>query len=291
MPGGDILDDSIYMLWRALLYPKLSLRSRTALGVYESAEALYEERVSAAMLLGGQDPDKLLNYPLMHAAEIYAKCEAAGIQVLFPNDSGYPGKLDILAEKPQVLFVKGSLEGIGRSCAVIGARNADSYAVQLTRKLSRELARRGITVFSGFAVGIDRAAHLGALDASGRTVAVLGSGILFDYPRGSMTLKELIAERGAVISEYPPDEPPLPEHFLIRNRITAALSDCVLCTQAAARSGSLNTAGYALEQSKPVYVTPPHNILDGSCEGMISLLRDGAEQVYSAEDIIRGCYG
>lgn len=277
------------MLWRALLYGGLSARSRAALDVYESAVDLYNERQQAAMLLSGQESAKLLSGPLMNAAEVYERCEKAGIGILFPSDGGYPERLNVLDDKPRVLFVKGSFGETGRSCAVIGSRNADDYSLRLTRKISRELAENGVTVFSGFAVGIDRAAHFGALDASGRTAAVLGCGILFDYPRGSMELKELIAQRGAVISEYPPDEPPLAAHFPVRNRITAALSDCILCTLAAARSGSLNTARYALEQSKPIFVTPPHDLLDGSSEGVISLLRDGAVQIYSAGDIIREC--
>ncbi|MBR6874471.1 MAG: DNA-processing protein DprA [Ruminococcus sp.] len=280
------MEKTVYKLWRALLCRRLSKSGLRAIEPYDDAEELYLDRHRATMQMSPKDAQLTMSCDLAEAQRQAGYAASAGIRVLFPDSAGYPQRFAGLAAPPPVLFVKGSLDHLGTCCAVVGARDAGAYAFELTRKLSSGLAAAGVTVISGFAVGIDRAGHLGALDVSGQTVAVLGCGILYDYPRGSMQLKEDIARRGAVISEFMPTEKPEPGNFLYRNRLTAALCDCVLCTQAAKRSGSLNTAGLALEAGKPVFVTPPHDLLSGSCDGMISLLRDGASQIYSAQDIL-----
>ncbi len=286
------MDVRIYKLWRSLIEEQLSPRSVRALEVYESAEELYSDRVSAAMLLPLREGELLRAAALDRAAAVTECCLRSGIELVFPDDAAFPKQLLSLYDVPKRLFFMGSLGCLdGRTCGIVGAREADDYSYRLTRKLSADIAARGITVCSGFALGIDRAAHFGALDASGRTAAVLGCGLMYDYPRGSAKLKETIAERGGVImSEYLPDELPLAENFLRRNRITAAVSDCVLCTQAAQRSGTLSTVKYALELSRPVFVTPPHDLLSGRYAGIVSLLRDGAEQIYSADDLIESCF-
>lgn len=286
------MDESrIFGIWRAMLIRRLNAQSAAALSVYPDARELYDERQSAAMLLSPSEGRRLLGYDLAEARQTAELCEREGIDILLRSDKDYPPSFEHLPEPPGLLYLMGRREALlSRSCAVVGARQAEGYAFELTRRLSYRLAERGITVISGFAVGIDRAAHLGALDANGVTVAVLGCGLLTDYPRGSHQLRDRIAMRGAVITEYAPLEAPLPGNFLRRNRLTAALAECVLCTQASQHSGSLSTANLAMSQGKQVFVTPPHDILSGSCAGIVSLLRDGAVQIYSAEDIIENCF-
>lgn len=287
----DNTEKNVYSFWRHRCLRGLSKQGRKALEVYDNDETLYIERYSAAMLLGSSDAAKLHEADLDEARRVCEICAGSGIGMLFPGDEEYPKSFLLLDKPPEVLFVWGSLSGIGRSCTVVGARNADDYSFALTRKISGELAARGITIISGFAAGIDRAAHLGTLDVSGRTVAVLGCGLLYDYPKGTSEMKKAVAQKGAVISEFLPDEPPTRKSFLIRNRLSAALGDCVLCTQAALRSGSLNTVGLAAGMSKPVFVTPPHDLFSGAYDGIVGLLRDGAVQICSADELIERLCG
>ena len=140
---------------------------------------------------------------------------------------------------------------------------------------------------SGFARGIDTAAHEGALAVEGSTVAVLGCGILHDYPRGTMRRKAEIAQRGAVISEYLPTSTPLAENFKVRNRLITGLADCVLVAEAGERSGSLNSAGHAANQGKELFVLPPHDIFSPSFKGQTALLEDGAQLALSPNDMLR----
>ncbi|MDE6149116.1 MAG: DNA-protecting protein DprA, partial [Ruminococcus sp.] len=175
---------------------------------------------------------------------------------------------------------------INPSIAIIGARDADDYAISATKRISAELSAKGITIISGFARGIDSAAHQAALSSSGQTIAVLGCGIDYDYPRNSRNFKEQIAQNGAVISEYFPSSAPLPENFKVRNRIVSGLSDGILVIQAGESSGTLNTASHGLTQGKDIFVMPPHDIFSKYYKGNIGLLRDGAIPVYSSNDIL-----
>lgn len=225
---------------------------------------------------------------LRQAEELLEYCRGTGTEVFCPEDKGYPAKLRNIVNPPSVLFAKGRLEEIGfeRSAAVIGARDPDEYSLNCTKRVSYELARNGVVVISGFARGIDTAAHEAAISAGGKTVAVLGCGTEYDYPRNSGALKRGICENGAVISEYFPAQRPCPENFKIRNRICSALSEAVVCMQASAVSGALNTAYHAAEQGKDIFVLPPRDIYAPQYQGQTALLRDGAELLLSPEDII-----
>ena len=281
-------DELVLDLWRALTLRGLSDEGREALSVYESSTELYNERFSASMLLGSKDVDKLLSSDLEHARNIAAICDNNGIRIYLRGSDEYPKRLEGCAAPPEVLFSLGSAEMAlnARTIAVVGSRDCDDYSLAISRRISADLAKSGFTIVSGFARGIDTSAHLGALDAGGSTVAVLGCGLLSDYPRNTKKLKELISRKGAVISEFLPNEQCLPNYFLDRNAVIAGISDSLLCTQAALRSGTLNTVGNIRKLGKPVYVTPPHDIYDENYAGVIKLLREGCTQVYSAGDII-----
>ncbi|MGN0633539.1 MAG: DNA-processing protein DprA [Oscillospiraceae bacterium] len=214
-------------------------------------------------------------------------CERNNISMLTPGDLLYPDSFRELANPPAVVYALGDTEYLSSvpSVAIVGARNCCDYSVEVAHRFSVSLAQRGVNIVSGLARGIDTAAHMGALEVSGRTTAVLGCGLLYDYPKGSMPLKKRITERGAVLTEYPPTAPPAKDNFKIRNRLVTALSDSVLIVEAGERSGTLNTASHAAEQGREVFVIPPHDLFDNNFAGQKGLLRDGASLAMSPNDI------
>ena len=209
-----------------------------------------------------------------------------GINLLCLDDPQYPANLAAIPDPPAVLFVKGSLEPRDLvSVAVVGSRAASPMGLIFTERLCGDLARAGVTIVSGLAVGIDSAAHRGALKAQGRTLAVLGCGLDVDYPRGNAKLRREIAESGAILTEFPLGTPPAPGHFPMRNRIISGLALGVVVVEAAHRSGSLITARLALEQGREVFAVPGMAQHYRSV-GPHRLLKQGAKLVESAEDIL-----
>ncbi len=197
----------------------------------------------------------------------------------------YPKILLEIPDFPPFLYVRGELRSAECSIAVVGSRRASFSGQSITERLSHDLARRGITVVSGMARGIDSAAHRGALKGGGRTIAVLGSGVDILYPPESRKLREEVAAQGAVISEFPLGTAPLAENFPRRNRIISGLSRGVLVVEAVEKSGSLITARYALEQGREVFAVPGNISYPGS-RGPNRLIKEGAALVEDVEDII-----
>lgn len=201
-------------------------------------------------------------------------------------DERYPAWLGTIADPPAVLYCDGLIEPQDRQAlAIVGSRQATPYGLRITETLARELSGAGFTIVSGLARGIDAAAHRAALEAGGRTIAVLGCGLDMDYPLGHARLREEIAMSGAVVTEYAPGIPPLAGHFPRRNRIISGLSLGVVVVEAAEDSGSLITARLALEQGREVFAVP------GSIDAPLSrgphgLLKQGAKLVETVDDII-----
>ena len=209
--------------------------------------------------------------------------EILAIQV---GDAGYPPALAEIHDPPPVLWTRGRAESLfGPMVAIVGSRAASPYALRVAHTLGADLARRNVTVVSGMARGVDSAAHQGALEAGGVTIAVFGCGVDVIYPREHARLASRIRERGALISEFPPETPPLPAYFPQRNRIISGLSLAVVIVEAAEKSGSLITARFALDQGRDVLAVPG-NILGGRNSGAHALLRDGAKIVEGADDIL-----
>ena len=200
----------------------------------------------------------LLDKSLEEADDILARCEQLSIRVLTMQDTDYPERLRQLETAPCVLYVKGRLPLMDEEAAVtiVGARKASPYGIKTAGEFGLGLARQGALVVSGSAVGVDSAALKGALRGGGRVVSVLGNGIDVIYPRENRDLYEDVAAAGALVSEYPPGTPPAPDHFPVRNRLLAGLSLGVLVVEGAARSGSLITARWALEQDRDVFAVP-----------------------------------
>jgi DNA processing protein len=202
------------------------------------------------------------------------------------RESQFPAALSAIHDPPPRLWIRGNVDTLSRpAVAMVGSRAASPYGLEVARRLGAGLARRGVTVVSGMARGIDAAAHRGALEAGGATVAVFGCGVDIIYPREHSSLAQRICERGALVSEFPPGTPPRREHFPQRNRIISGLSLAVVIVEAAERSGSLITADFAMEQGRAVLAVPG-NVLGGRNYGAHALLRDGAKLVECEDDIL-----
>lgn len=195
--------------------------------------------------------------------------------------------INSIDENIKTLYYAGALpQGRPPSVAIVGSRKPTAYGQTVAYRLANELAARGVVIVSGMALGIDGIAHQATLDAGGKTVAVLGGGLQNIYPARHQRLAEqIIANEGAIISEYPPSMPPVGWQFLARNRIISALSDVVIVVEAAARSGTLSTARWAIEQGKTLMAVPGP-ITSPTSSGCNQLLRKGALPVTSTDDVL-----
>ncbi len=207
-----------------------------------------------------------------------------GIQVVTRADHDFPTTLRDIYDPPAALYFRGTIRCDGPRVAMVGSRRATPAGRAIAQEMAHELAAAGITVVSGLARGIDGAAHEGALTA-GVTWAILGSGLDRIYPFEHLALSEQVASDGALLSEYPPNTPPLPLHFPARNRLISGLSDAVVIVEAAARSGALITADFALEHGRDVLAVPGP-VRSRASVGCHRLLQQGAGLVTSAQDII-----
>ena len=214
------------------------------------------------------------------------RLHALGAHVIGAGDPEMPSRLRAIPDAPAVLFLRGDPGVLSApQIAIVGSRRATPAGARIARRLAGELAARGLVVTSGLAQGIDAEAHRGALDAGGRTIAILGSSLDRVYPAGHRSLAARIAGQGALVSEFPFGTRPMPWNFPWRNRIISGLSLGVLVVEAADRSGSLITARLAGDQGREVFAVPG-SILNPLAAGCHRLLRDGAKLVERVEDIL-----
>ena len=213
-------------------------------------------------------------------------CQGHGIRILQRHCDGYPKRLEEIYDPPTVLFCKGEILPCDElSIAIVGARHASRYGIKTAERLARGLAMSGLTIVSGLARGIDAAAHRGAMAAGGRTIAVLGGGILKMYPAEHQSLADEICGCGAVIAESLPDQSPKAGCFPRRNRIVTGLSLGVIVVEAADRSGALISARLAGEQGRDVFAVPGR-VTDRMSSGSNALIRDGATLVQTVDDVL-----
>lgn len=206
--------------------------------------------------------------------------------ILTYDDSRYPLLLKETVGAPAVLFVAGDAALLQtQQLAIVGSRNPTASGARTARDFAQHLSRQGLTITSGLALGIDAASHQATLDSAGKTIAVLGSGLDVIYPRTHKKLAEAIAEKGALVSEYPLGTPPKAVHFPQRNRVVSGLSLGVLVVEATMRSGSLITGRIAAEQGREVFAIPS-SIYNPLARGCHFLIRQGAKLVETAEDIL-----
>ncbi|HQW08304.1 MAG TPA: DNA-processing protein DprA [Steroidobacteraceae bacterium] len=286
-------------------YSPVMLADASALALAR-CPGLTAERLAAALAVAG-DPDRILRLPearlrncgWQDPAVAWAAApdragidrdrewlESSGAQLIACLDPEYPPLLRETQHAPAFLWVRGDAGLLASAqLAIVGSRNPTAGGRSDAHEFARYLAAGGLTITSGLALGIDGAAHRGALKAGGRTIAVCGTGLDTVYPREHAALADEIATTGTLVSEFPPRAPPLPAHFPQRNRVISGLALGVLVVEAASRSGSLSTARHAGEQGREVFAIPGsiHNPLSRGCH---QLIRTGAKLVESAADIL-----
>ena len=269
--------------------PSLGFKARQRLyEAYGSAEAIFDGFSWEVSTLAGekafQELEKMRGMGLEKLALALVRI---GASVCVPGDEAFPEILNDIIDPPDLLFYKGTLRrDFGRAIAMVGSRRETRYGREQTRKIAMGLAENGVTVVSGLARGIDTVAHQGALEGGGRTVAVLGSGINNIYPPENKALAErIVAEGGAVISEFAPNAEPMAFHFPFRNRLVSGLCQGVMLIEAREKSGTLITVGHALAQGREVFALPGQVDMPGS---MVPhrMLREGARLATSYSDIL-----
>lgn len=218
------------------------------------------------------------------------KLNNENISVICIEEGGYPTMLKNTHDPPYLLYFRGSINYAEKKCfAIVGSRLATEYGKNVARKIAEDLVARGFVVVSGMARGIDSAAHNGALNAGGKTIAVLGSGLNVIYPRENRQMYAQILDNGLVMSEFTPDKAPEPGNFPQRNRIISGLSRGVIVVEAKTRSGALITADFALEQGRDVFAIPGP-IFSKNSEGTHNLIKQGAKLVTGIDDILNEYY-
>lgn len=268
----------------------VSLKARARLlAAFGSFQAAFE-RFPAGFdgLVSTKTIEELGKLKAVGLDRLLMRLEELGIRRAYLGDAQtYPGMLSHIPDPPDVLFYRGLLTGAEeRTVAIVGSRRETRYGRNQACRIAMELAQHGVTVVSGLARGIDTAAHRGALDGKGRTIAVLGSGLSRLYPEENKKLaEEIVAAGGAIVSELPPNTEPLAYHFPMRNRIVSGLAQALLLVEAREKSGTLITVGHALDQGRDVFALPGEVDAPGSLVPH-RVIRTGGRLCTCAGDIL-----
>ena len=270
-----------------------SVRARLLLDKFKSPEIIYnivKKRLYDIEGIGPNVIESIVNSKneefVNNLEKELTRIQKNNIDIITLHDKEYPYNLRNIYSSPILLYKKGNLVNEdNNSIAIVGSRNATSYGLKVAYDLARQLAKRGITIISGMARGIDSQAHKGALDAGGRTIAVLGCGLDVIYPPENKKLMNDIMNNGAVISEFSLGTIPDSKNFPQRNRIISGISRGTVIVEANKKSGSLITADFALEQGREVFAVPGP-IYSRFSEGTNNLIKDGAKVVTGIEDIL-----
>lgn len=259
---------------------------------FGSAQKLFESGEYEWKLSGIFTPQQIIKLKKSSpesAYKVIEDCKKVGCGIVTPEDKLYPRMLRGLDDMPAVLYYKGDLKFLIHkiAIAVVGTREANENSLSVAKSLSASLCRSGAIIISGGALGVDSAAHTGALEAGGKTAAVLGNGFGANYLSANEDLRNSVAQSGAVITEYPPYTPAISRNFPIRNRIISGLSHGTVVIEAGVKSGSLITANTALEQGRDVFAVPG-DVMSEKFRGVHKLINDGAKPVFSAMDILEG---
>lgn len=253
------------------------------------AKALFEASESDLLATGLVEHKNVIQFISKRSLKLPEKiekfCTHSSVNLISIYDEAYPKALKEIHDPPLVLYVRGQIPQAPYAIGIVGSREASHYGLKAANVFASGLASEGIPIISGGARGIDAAAHEAALRAGGTTVAVLGCGIDIAYPASNQKLFQRIAERGAIISEYPPGTEPRALNFPARNRIIVGLSRGVIVAEAARKSGALITAHIAADEGREVYCVPG-NIFDGTSVGCHELIRKGAKLVDCVQDIL-----
>lgn len=293
MGAEEMNENTVYWAWLSMALGAAA-RVDEILACYSSPKEIFEADRIARVVSGvfsRPQIERLEKTPLKNAQVALETCRRNGWKVYTPDDSDYPELLRHLTDMPLVLYVDGDISCVNKSICigVVGTRKPSYESVKIARMLCGEMAAKNTVVVSGGALGIDSAAHEGALTAEGKTICVMGCGLGCGYLRENEPLRKRISQSGALVSEFPPLSGVTRSSFPIRNRIISGMSMGVLVVEAGERSGSLITARNASEQGRDVFAVPG-SILNSAYTGVNRLIRDGAIVVTCADDIIGG-YG
>jgi DNA processing protein len=288
-------DQRAYWVWLQHALGAGSSKQNRILSGYRTLADFYTAGMEGWLLEGyftRGELEKLDSFSPADASALIEYSEKIDQQVITLECDSYPELLRQIHNPPCALYVKGTLPDLSvvPSIAIVGTRKATATGITTARSFAFELARQGVVIVSGGALGIDTASHKGALQAGGETICILGCGIDFNYLMGNASLRAAIANSGAVISEYPPNTQPINSNFPIRNRIISGLSLGTLVVEAAGKSGSLITADYALEQGRDVFAVPG-GIYSPVSQGVNNLIKDGAKPVSNAGEILEEYIG
>lgn len=283
-------DPRIYWVWLQHALGAGSSKQNRILSAYPSLRDFYHAGREAWLLEGCFTQKEIRNMSLWSASDAAALVEYSektGQRILTPESAEYPELLRQIPNPPCALYVKGKIPDLDSvpSIAIVGTRRATFSGRTAARSIAFELAKKGTVVVSGGALGVDTAAHQGALQAGGKTICVLGCGIDANYLMANASMRDAIAATGALVSEYPPDTQALSSNFPIRNRIISGLALGTVVVEAAARSGSLITADFALNQGRDVFAVPA-DIYSPVSQGVNNLIKCGAKPVSRADEIL-----
>lgn len=281
-------ENLLYWVWLTIKPVMNSTKITWLWERFETIKDIYEETEYTGIDgIGEKERAALLDKDLTAAKKAVRETERAGAKILTYEDINFPDMLRNIIDPPYVLYIKGEIMNWDRLLTIgaVGTRECTKDGIESTKEICGGLARSGITIVSGMARGIDAESAWAALDNGGKTIAVLGGGIDVIYPPEHKKLYNDICEHGAVITEYPPGSASLRTHFPVRNRIIAGLSKGVLVIEAPAKSGSLITVGYALDNGRDVFAVPGARG-DENYAGSNRLIQQGAKLVLSAEDVL-----
>ncbi len=258
---------------------------------FGSVEKLYNSniidwRMSPALTV--KQIEALIRFKLDDAEKIISDCEKLGCEIITFESEKYPDCLRSISNPPAVLYVDGEFGDFDRNAVIgiVGTRKASSYSLKAAEIMAKGMAQCGAVIISGGALGVDSASHKGAIEAGGKTYAVLGNGFGADYLKANEKLRnEIKASGGALISEYPPYTKASKFNFPMRNRLISALSDGILVVEAGVKSGSLITAGHAAEQGRDIFAIPA-SIFDKNFQGTNKLIDDGAVVATSPQTVL-----
>jgi len=282
------MDDKYYLVAMNMIPGLGSLRVKNLMGKFGSPQEVFNASEKDLLRVSGIGKEiiaRIKNFDFKTVEEEFSVCEKKGIKIICIEDEGYPPLLKEIPDPPLVLYVLGKIPACRFNFAIVGSRRASFYGISTAERFGFQLTSLGFCIISGLARGIDSSAHRGALKGGGKTIAVLGSGLLNVYPPENKSLAEEIIDRGAVISEFPLKTPPHRENFPRRNRIISGLSQGVLIVEAARRSGALITADLALEQGREVFAIPG-KVNSPTSSGTNYLIKQGAKLVENVEDIL-----
>lgn len=279
-----------YYIWLLMLFGEANPIIHDVLEKYGTAENAYKTINDGDHSLLDKNQAQNLSYVNIAKAEkVIDYCKKFNISLIHLGSKEYPKLLSEIYNPPILLFVRGDITCLDRlSITVVGARNITPYIFKLCSRVCRDLSKKGVTIVSGMAVGVDYTAHSACVSVNNPTVGVLACGMDIDYPHNSKAFREkMILCGGAVITELLPGKGPDRNYFRIRNRILAGLTKGTAVFQASMGSGSLITAAHAVNENRDVFCVPPPDIFDYDYTGVVRFLRDGAIPLFNHDDILQ----